>query len=96
MRLNEANKTMHRTAIPLRSNCAGYRTNKDIHKSGAIVPGGVDEYIAKCPKGARERLREIRTAIRGATPGSTETVSYFQMPGYFYEGVRLQRDVRFV
>ena len=24
--------------------------------------------------------------MQGAAPGSTETVSYFQMPGYFYEG----------
>jgi uncharacterized protein YdhG (YjbR/CyaY superfamily) len=55
-------------------------------KSHFIKPGGVDEYIAKCPKGAQTRLREIRIATRGAAPGSTETVSYFQMPGYSYEG----------
>ena len=55
-------------------------------KSGAIVPGGVDEYIAKCPEDAQKRLRAIRMAIQDAAPGSTETVSYFQMPGYFYEG----------
>jgi uncharacterized protein YdhG (YjbR/CyaY superfamily) len=55
-------------------------------KSRLIKPGGVDEYIAKCPKGAQNRLREIRNAIRGAAPGSTETTSYFQMPGYSYEG----------
>jgi uncharacterized protein YdhG (YjbR/CyaY superfamily) len=55
-------------------------------KSNAIEPGGVDEYIEKCPKGIKPRLKEIRSAIRGAAPGSTETVSYFQMPGYSYEG----------
>ena len=55
-------------------------------KSNAIEPGGVDEYIKKCPKGIKPRLKEIRSAIRGAAPGSTETVSYFQMPGYSYEG----------
>jgi uncharacterized protein YdhG (YjbR/CyaY superfamily) len=55
-------------------------------KSHLIKPGGVDEYIATCPKAAQTRLREIRNAIRSAAPGSTETVSYFQMPGYFYEG----------
>ena len=55
-------------------------------KSSAIVPGGVDEYIEKCPIEARDRLNDIRIAIQAAAPGSTETVSYFQMPGYFYEG----------
>ena len=52
----------------------------------AIVPGGVDEYIERQSKVAQSRLREIRVAIRSAAPGSTETVSYFQWPGYFYEG----------
>ena len=51
-----------------------------------IESGGVDEYINKCPKGVQPRLKDIRSAIRGAAPGATETVSYFQMPGYSYEG----------
>jgi len=55
-------------------------------KSNVIVPGGVDEYIEKCPKEAQGRLNDIRIAIQGAAPGSTETVSYFHMPGYLYEG----------
>jgi uncharacterized protein YdhG (YjbR/CyaY superfamily) len=56
------------------------------NKSNFIEPGGVGEYIEKCPKGIQRRLKDIRSAIRGAAPGSTETVSYFQMPGYSYEG----------
>lgn len=55
-------------------------------KSADVVPGGVDEYIGKWPKDVQARLTDIRTAIQAAAPGSTETVSYFQMPGYFYEG----------
>jgi uncharacterized protein YdhG (YjbR/CyaY superfamily) len=55
-------------------------------KSHFIKPGGVDDYIAKCPKRAQARLTEIRIATRGAAPGSVETVSYFQMPGYSYPG----------
>jgi len=55
-------------------------------KSGKIVMGGVDEYIKKCPRDAQPRLRDIRIAIQTAAPKSTETVSYFRMPGYFYEG----------
>jgi uncharacterized protein YdhG (YjbR/CyaY superfamily) len=55
-------------------------------KSNVIEPGGVDEYIKQCPNGIQSRLRDIRSAIRKAAPGSTETVSYFQMPGYCYEG----------
>jgi uncharacterized protein YdhG (YjbR/CyaY superfamily) len=61
-------------------------TRKANSKSNVIVPGGVDEYIKKCPKGVQTRLRDIRVAIQGAARGSTETVSYFEMPGYFYEG----------
>jgi uncharacterized protein YdhG (YjbR/CyaY superfamily) len=52
----------------------------------SIVPGGVEEYIAKHPKEVQDKLHEIRSAIQEAAPGSTETVSYFDMPGYFYEG----------
>lgn len=55
-------------------------------KAQSIVPGGVDEYIENCPEAARMRLTELRSAVQSAAPGSTETVSYFQMPGYFYEG----------
>lgn len=51
-----------------------------------IEPGGVDEYIAASPKEARGKLSDIRTAIRSVTPGAIETVSYFEMPGYSYEG----------
>jgi uncharacterized protein YdhG (YjbR/CyaY superfamily) len=61
-------------------------TRKANSKSKVIVPGGVDEYIEKCPKGVQSQLRDIRIAIQGAAPGSTETVSYFRMPGYFYAG----------
>jgi uncharacterized protein YdhG (YjbR/CyaY superfamily) len=55
-------------------------------KTKFIEPGGVDEYIKQCPKGIQPRLTDVRRAIRGAAPGSTETVSYFEMPGYSYEG----------
>lgn len=55
-------------------------------KSKDVVPGGVNEYIEKCPKDIQAQLTNIRKAIQAAAPGSTETVSYFEMPGYFYEG----------
>jgi uncharacterized protein YdhG (YjbR/CyaY superfamily) len=55
-------------------------------KSIDLLPGGADEYIEKCPKDVRARLMDIRSAIQAAAPDSTETVGYFQMPGYFYEG----------
>jgi uncharacterized protein YdhG (YjbR/CyaY superfamily) len=55
-------------------------------KSRDVLPGGVDEYIEKWPKDVQACLTDIRSAIQAAAPGSTETVSYFQMPGYFYEG----------
>jgi uncharacterized protein YdhG (YjbR/CyaY superfamily) len=59
---------------------------KTENRPGAIIPGGVDEYIEAMPEGARIRLREIRIATQEAAPRSTETVSYFQMPGYCYAG----------
>ena len=59
---------------------------KTSSKSKVIVPGGVGEYIENCPKEVQGRLNDIRIAIQSAAPGSTETVSYFQMPGYLYEG----------
>ena len=55
-------------------------------KPDVIVPGGVDEYIAKMPEGIRIRLKEIRAATQAAAPGAIETVSYFEMPGYSYPG----------
>lgn len=59
---------------------------KPKNKPDAIVPGGVDEYIEKMPESVRLRLREIRAAMQAAAPGSIETVSYFEMPGYSYPG----------
>jgi len=46
----------------------------------------VDQYIAACPKEARENLARVRAAIRAAAPGATERTDYFQMPGYSYPG----------
>jgi uncharacterized protein YdhG (YjbR/CyaY superfamily) len=57
-----------------------------VKSKDSIEPGGVAEYIAAQPKEIQKRLKEIRGAIREAAPGSAETVSYFQMPGYFYRG----------
>ena len=55
-------------------------------KKSDIKPGGVEEYIAKYPKDIKDKLKSIRTAIRQVMPDAVETVSYFQWPGYFYEG----------
>jgi uncharacterized protein YdhG (YjbR/CyaY superfamily) len=46
----------------------------------------VDEYIASCPKEARDNLAKMRAAIQAAAPGATERTDYFQMPGYSYPG----------
>ena len=55
-------------------------------KKSQIKPGGVTEYIARCPKDAQGALKSMRRAIRQVARGAVETVSYFQMPGYFYGG----------
>ena len=59
------------------------KTNR---KSSDIVPGGVDDYIENCPPAVQGPLKVLRSAIQAAAPGATETVSYFQMPGYSYPG----------
>jgi uncharacterized protein YdhG (YjbR/CyaY superfamily) len=51
-----------------------------------IVPGGVDEYIATCPEQVQPKLLQVRAAIQQVAPGAIETVSYFGIPGYAYEG----------
>jgi len=55
-------------------------------KDKVIVPGGIDEYIAKCPEEVQEKLKEIRKAIESVSDGAVQTVSYFQLPGYSYPG----------
>jgi uncharacterized protein YdhG (YjbR/CyaY superfamily) len=55
-------------------------------KAIVVVPGGVDEYIQGCPEKVRSLLIDMRSAVQSAAPGSTETTSYFDMPGYCYEG----------
>ncbi|MEP7103907.1 MAG: DUF1801 domain-containing protein [Candidatus Dojkabacteria bacterium] len=55
-------------------------------KKDIIVPGGVDQYIDNQPVEVQEKLNIIRSTIREVAPGSIETVSYFQIPGYSYEG----------
>ncbi len=51
-----------------------------------LIPGGVDEYNNYSPSELQESLREIRSAIRAVAPDAIETISYFDMPGYSYEG----------
>ena len=59
---------------------------KSSNAAKVVVPGGVDEYIEASPQAVRAKLRDIRAAIQSAAPRSSETVSYFQMPGYYFEG----------
>ena len=39
-------------------------------------PTTVTEYIAAAPKGARQRLREIRSVLKKVAPGATETLKW--------------------
>lgn len=55
-------------------------------KSKSIVPGGVDAYIKSFPVDIQLRLKELRASIRAVAPDAIETVSYFGIPGYSYEG----------
>jgi len=51
-----------------------------------VVPGGVDEYIQVQPEEIQEKLILIKSAIRKVAHDAIETVSYFGIPGYCYEG----------
>ncbi|MDO8488002.1 MAG: DUF1801 domain-containing protein [bacterium] len=46
----------------------------------------VDEYIAKTPKEAQSKLREIRAAIKSAVPKAEEGISW-GVPFYKYHGI---------
>ena len=58
--------------------------NKDSARS--VEAGGVEEYIAQCPPDVQSKLERFRSAIRAVAPDAIETTSYFEMPGYCYEG----------
>jgi uncharacterized protein YdhG (YjbR/CyaY superfamily) len=49
------------------------------------APKDVNEYIARAPKEARDKLEEVRTAIREAAPTAVESISY-GIPFYDYRG----------
>jgi uncharacterized protein YdhG (YjbR/CyaY superfamily) len=46
----------------------------------------VDGYIAKAPRAAQPKLRELRAAIRAAVPKAEESISW-GVPFYKYHGV---------
>lgn len=55
-------------------------------KSKTIKAGGVEKYIKNCPQEVRAKLQTMRSLIRAVAPDAIETTSYFEMPGYSYEG----------
>ena len=51
-----------------------------------VVPGGAEDYISACPEEFQPKLKLIRSSIQAVAPDAIETVSYFGIPGYCYEG----------
>ena len=49
------------------------------------APKDVDSYIASAPKEVKDKLKEIRTAIKKTAPTAVERISY-GMPYYDYNG----------
>lgn len=47
---------------------------------------GIDEYLADCEPGIREKLEQIRQTIRKEVPAAEEKISYM-MPTFFHNGV---------
>ena len=55
----------------------------------------VSEYIKNFPAGIRERLKQIRSAIKQIAPNAEESISY-AIPAYKLNGIfcRLQKSYR--
>jgi uncharacterized protein YdhG (YjbR/CyaY superfamily) len=49
-------------------------------------PRTVTEYINAFPKGAREKLRQMRTCIRASAPGAKESMKW-GMPAFSYKRI---------
>jgi uncharacterized protein YdhG (YjbR/CyaY superfamily) len=49
------------------------------------APEDVDRYISEAPKVTREKLRQVRAAIKACAPSAAESISY-RMPYYSYKG----------
>ena len=49
-------------------------------------PLEVDAYIAKCPKNAQARLKEVRKAILEAVPDAVGGIRQFSIPSYSLPG----------
>jgi len=45
------------------------------------IPKSVDEYLAAQPEPVRQKLEQVRAAIRKAVPEAVESIGY-RMPGY--------------
>ncbi len=48
-------------------------------------PASVDAYISAAPEEVRDKLREVRAAIKAVAPTAAESISY-KMPYYNYKG----------
>jgi uncharacterized protein YdhG (YjbR/CyaY superfamily) len=49
------------------------------------IPKSVDEYLAAQPEPVRQKLEQVRAAIRKAVPEAVESIGY-RMPGYKLHG----------
>jgi uncharacterized protein YdhG (YjbR/CyaY superfamily) len=54
-------------------------------KTDKPVPKTIDEYISGFPEDIKKILEELRSTIRKAAPGASETISY-QMPTFTLKG----------
>jgi uncharacterized protein YdhG (YjbR/CyaY superfamily) len=50
------------------------------------APTAVDDYISAFPSDVQTILKKIRTLVRRAAPGATETLSY-RIPAFMQDGV---------
>lgn len=57
-------------------------------KPAKAKPTTITQYVNAAPRDARKKLREMRTCIRAAAPGATESLKW-GMPAFSYKRILL-------
>jgi len=63
----------------------GLRESSSVEPATKKTPKNVDDYISAAPIEVRDKLEQVRAAIREVAPTAAESISY-QMPYYNYKG----------
>ena len=76
---------LNRAGPIIRRGSIGFKRIEPRRQTTNKKPKTVDDYISAAPIGARDKLEEVRAAIREVAPTAVESIGY-QMPYYNYKG----------